>query len=63
MTFWGDQVAGGLSVLHEVVHSFGEGQGVTGMLLLSSSHLTWVQMMKFGSKNERICTENEELCI
>ena len=31
--------AGRLVVLEEVFHSF-EGQGVTGMLLLSSSHLT-----------------------
>jgi S-adenosylmethionine decarboxylase len=33
--------AGKLVVLEEVFHSF-EGQGVTGMLLLSSSHLTCV---------------------
>lgn len=31
--------AGRLTVLQQAFHSF-EGQGVTGMLLLSSSHLT-----------------------
>lgn len=41
-------VAGKLSVLHEVFHSFGEGQGVTGMLLLSSSHLTVHTWPEYG---------------
>lgn len=40
-------VAGGLSVLQEAFHSF-EGQGATGMLLLSSSHLTVHTWPEFG---------------